>query len=240
MILYGAISVKYAINGHKRTIEKVLIDSVKIKKKKDLQYIYHLALDNDIEVQVVDEKVFHQYELNKTYGGIIAISSNRQIEMISSASLEDKNYICLLDGIEDPYNMGYALRNLYASGCDLVIINNRSWDSVDNIITLSSAGASELLDIVYYDEMNNLLPLLQEFKLYATYRNNAIAYQNANYCGKICIAFGGEKRGIAKDFIKAADQCIFIPYANDFRNALNASSAVAVVAFEILRQKGGK
>ncbi|MBR2825052.1 MAG: hypothetical protein IKE51_02125 [Solobacterium sp.] len=62
-------------------------------------------------------------------------------------------------------------------------------------------------------------------------------YTDANFTQPIVLLIGGEIRGLSSKVLKESDQNIFIPYANDFHNALNAAGASAVLGFEILRQR---
>ena len=71
-------------------------------------------------------------------------------------------------------------------------------------------------------------------------RKDAISYTQANYAQGFVLAFGGEKRGLSKQLLALSDQNIYIPYANDFKNALNGASAAGILAFEAFRQRSKK
>ena len=72
---------------------------------------------------------------------------------------------------------------------------------------------------------------------YGAMRKDAVSCFEADYRNKCLIAIGGEMRGLSKGVLQEMDHNIFIPYANDFRNALNASSACTAIGFEIFRQR---
>ena len=68
-------------------------------------------------------------------------------------------------------------------------------------------------------------------------RKNAIPYTEADFRKPVLLCIGGEMRGLSQAVLKQSDQNIYIPYGSDFRNALNASAAAAVLGFEVLRQR---
>ena len=153
---------------------------------------------------------------------------------------QDKNpFLAILEGIEDPFNFAYALRTLYAAGCSGVLLNERNWAHQDGLIAKSSAGASEYIRLIDCKDMENTLEICKEkgCTLYCAMRKDAIEMYDADYTKPFILAIGGEKRGLSKIVLNQSDQNIMIPYANDFKNALNASSAVAAVAFEVVRQR---
>ncbi|MCI5773525.1 MAG: RNA methyltransferase [Erysipelotrichaceae bacterium] len=236
MIFEGALSVKAAIKGRKRVVEKVII--AQDKHSKDISYIKKLCAMNQIPVELWDKAKINTIAAGKTHGGILAIAQERSYQPLESM-LKKPSFICLLEGIEDPFNLGYILRSLYSAGCTGVLCGKRDWQNVENIICKSSAGASEFIDICQSDDLAKDLAYLkaQGVKCYAAYRNQAISYLEQDYRQDILIAIGGEMRGLSKDVLNAMDGYVYIPYANDFRNALNASSAASVIAYEVLRQR---
>lgn len=236
MIFEGALSVKAIINGNKRKVEKVIIDSN--KHSKDISYLKKICLEKNIDIEFKDRNSIDALAQGKTHGGVIGIAGKRINQSLDDL-LSEQSFICLLDGIEDPFNYGYILRSLYSAGCSGVLCNNRDWSLAQNVICKSSAGASELINIHQSDDLvKDLLYFKSKgIECLAAYRNNAVSYLDKDYRKPILIAIGGQMRGISKDLLKEMDGFIYIPYANDFRNALNASSATSVIAYEILRQR---
>ena len=150
----------------------------------------------------------------------------------------------MLEGIEDSYNLGYILRTLYAFGCDGVIMKQRYNDFDDSNLIKSSAGASEAIPIVYSENPVEIVELLkkQSITVIGAYRGEkAVSLYDYDFSDKaILIEIGGPLRGLSAEELKLCDDYIYIPYANDFRNALNAASATSVIAGEIFRQKMNK
>ena len=149
-----------------------------------------------------------------------------------------------MEGIEDSYNLGYILRTLYAFGCDGVIMKQRYNDFDDSTLIKSSAGASEAIPIVSSENPVEIVELLkkQSITVIGAYRGEkAVSLYDYDFSDKaILIEIGGPLRGLSAEELKLCDDYIYIPYANDFRNALNAASATSVIAGEIFRQKMNK
>ena len=238
MIFEGAIATKAILEGNKRTIEYILIDENKTDR--NTKYIINLAQKKDIKI-IKDTRVnIDKQATGKTHGGILTFASNRTFDKIKDLKFKKDEIIFYIDGIEDPYNLGYALRSLYCFGITKVIINSNHLINSDNIIVKSSAGASEKINIIITDNPKEDINYLKDnnFKsLLLIRKDSSKEYFNIDYLGKYLIGVGGEKRGINKELEQLFDTPIYIPYSIDFRNALNATSAIVTIASEIQRQK---
>lgn len=236
MIIEGNVSVKAAILGNQRKVNCVYVD-VK-KHDPDTKWILHRALEKNIPVYKKTREEIDTYTTGKTHGGLIADCEARKYQSIEQC-YTDATFLCILEGVEDPFNLGYVIRTLYSAGCTGLIIRKRDWSSVEPIILKSSAGAYEYLHIV---ESDDIPALLQDIKkkgvmCYAAMRKDAISCYAAKFTQPVLLAIGGEMRGLSKAVLQQMDQNIYIPYANDFHMALNAAGASAVLAFEVLRQR---
>ena len=140
--------------------------------------------------------------------------------------------------MEDPFNLGYILRSLYSAGCDALLIRKREWGDSESIILKSSAGAFEHMNIIMSDDLVNDITSIKNkgIKTICANRKDAIIYTEADLSRPLLLALGGEMRGLSRDVLNLMDESIFIPYQNDFKPALNASSAMAVLAFEVFNQ----
>ena len=239
MIFEGAISVKAAIEGQKREVQRVYIAAE--KKSANFSYIVALCRDRGITVSYLSAKEVAVFCAGTQHGGICAEVGEYQALDKDLLLKEKEAFFVYLEGIEDPYNYGYALRSLYAAGCTAVISPKRSWLSSQGIIARSSAGASEF---IRQYSLVNAYELLKELKyngvdILCSARKDAVSIYQQDLKKGIVICFGGEKRGLSAEIMKLTQQNIYIPYQNDFHNALNSASAVAVVAFEVYRQRNG-
>lgn len=235
-ILEGNISVKAALLAGRRSITKILVDHK--KRDKDTSFILRKAKSLGIEISTSTRAEIDEVAQGKTHGGLIAYCKERTYQTLAECVQQEQTFLCILEGIEDPFNFGHVLRTLYAAGCNGVIIPPRNWTSAAGVVTKASAGASEYLNLIIADDM---IALLQEMKqkniqLLCAQRKDAISLYDYEFPSKCCIAIGGEMRGLSKIIEQASDQNLFIPYNQEFKNAMTASSSAAIFAFEYVRQ----
>lgn len=235
-ILEGNISVKAALLAEKRTIHCIYVDEK--KKDKDTAFILRNATKKHIPIEVHQRCEIDEIAQGKTHGGLIAFCGERSYQSLSECIQEEHTFLCILEGIEDPFNFGHVLRSLYAAGCDGVIIPPRNWTTAAGVVAKSSAGASEYLSLIIADDMTALLQEMkdQNITLVAAERKDATCLYDYTFPKRVCIAIGGEMRGLSKIVGQACDQNLYIPYAKDFKNAMTASSSATIFAFEYLRQ----
>ena len=232
MIIEGAISVKVAISNKKREVNKVYID--KNKKTKDFNYIRKIAKENGVELIEMPKEYLINLAKGKTFGGILADVSLRKYDELTDGD------VFYLDGIEDPFNLGYIMRNLYAFGVKNLILSSYDYSNMESQLLKSSAGAYDMLNIKLVDDSYKYLKELKTsgYTLYALKRGeDAKDVFNIKFADKSLFMIGGEKRGIASNIIELADEYLYIPYGSDFRNSLNACNATAVVTTLLFNQR---
>lgn len=228
--LEGAISVKAAILNKKRKVNKVYID--KSKKTKDFNFIRKITKTNNIELIELNRDELDKLATSKSYGGIIA-----EVEKRSNDEFIEGD-IFYLDGIEDPFNIGYMIRTSYAFGIKNVILS-RDINQEAQIIK-SSAGAYEMANIKI---INDDLSLVDELKgkgytVYSLQRGDESKdIFNTKFSNKALFIIGGEKRGISASLEEKVDIKLYIPYGSDFRNSLSGASSSDVVATLLYRQR---
>ena len=143
----------------------------------------------------------------------------------------------MLDGIEDPYNFGYSVRSIYASGADGVILSPRNWMNVAGIVAKSSAGASELIDM-YISSPEEAIEIFRNkgYKIICSGIRDSVPMYDADMKKPVFLIIGGEKRGISNTITSMADTVARVEYGRDFRGSLSAASAATIMAYEIFRQ----
>ena len=232
MIIEGAISVKAAINNHKRIINTVYIN--KDKKTKDFNYIRKICKLNNINIVESDNDTLNDKASGKSFGGVLAETSERQYDDF------DDGDIFYLDGIEDPFNLGYAMRTLYAFGINNVLLPSRDYSNMESQLLKSSAGAYDMLNIKITENSLNSINELKNngYYLYGLYRgDNSKDIFDVKFNKKALFMLGGEKRGISSEVLSKCDEYLYISYGSDFRNSLNACGALDVVATLLFSQR---
>ncbi len=238
-IIFGKNSVLEALISGDREINKILI-SKNLHSDAKLNKIKELAQKNSVVYQFVAKEKFQDYaEYN--HQGIIA-----QISPIQYTEIDDllnKSYtnasLIILDGVEDPHNLGAIIRTCVCAGAAGIIIPSRRNVLVNSIVEKTSAGAINHIPII---KVNSLVNAVQKLKnkdwwIIATDASAKDNYYNIDYCNmNSAIIMGAEHAGVSKSLLKLSDFIVKIPMMNNF-NSLNVSNALSAIIFETLRQK---
>ena len=231
-MIEGAISVKAAIQNKKRDVIRVYID--KDKKTKDFNYIRKLIRNEGIEVKECDKQELQSILSGKSHGGIGAEIGERRQDHF------DDTDIFYLEGIEDPFNLGYSIRTLYAMGVKNVLLNKRDYSSMEGQLLKSSAGAYDMINLrIAEDSLTEISTFKNNgYTIYGLYRgDDAKDIFDSSFAPKALFMLGGEKRGISSALLDLCDEHLYISYGSDFRNSLNACAALDVVAALLRKQR---
>ena len=214
-----------------RKIEKILFDKAKEKSKaKELGYLKKMAEIFSFSIEGVDEAAIDSYTVGASHGGIIALCGERAYPRLSKECLVENGFYVMIEGIEDPYNFGYALRSIYAAGADGIILSERNWLSAAGVVCRSSAGASERLN-TYIAKDNFIIDFKEKgYKIVCADIKNSVSVYDADLKKPILLIVGGEKRGISSAILSQADQIVRIDYGRRFDAALSAASASTILA----------
>jgi len=241
-VFEGMTSIRAVLDNLKenkknsRKIEKILIDKEKLKSKfKDIGYLRKMAELFNFEIEISDNNTINNYTVGASHGGIIAFCGERAYEKVSCDNIANNGFYVMIEGIEDPYNFGYALRSIYASGADGIILSERNWLSAAGVVCRSSAGASERLNV--YIANDDFIEAFKNkgYKIVCADIKNSISVYDADLKKPILLIVGGEKRGISSAILKKADQIVRIDYGRRFDAALSAASASTILAFEVYK-----
>ena len=243
-VFEGMTSIRAILHGKEagvndRTIDRILYDTAKEKKLlKDLGYLRYMGSRYGFPVEGVDAEVIDSYAIGNTHGGLIAICGARTFPHLSSPDLlPESGFFALIEGIEDPYNFGYAMRSLYACGVDGIILGTRNWMSAAGVVARASAGASEQIPL-YVADVSDTIDLFKGvgyLTVAADLRTDRTLGTTPLHKPLLLIA-GGEKRGISRSILDKVDLLVKIPYGREFNASLSAASAVTMFAYEIIRQ----
>ena len=243
----GMTSIRAVINSSKngisdRKIEKILIDRDRAEaKKKDVEYLRTVSEELSFEIEFTDRSKIDSIAVGNSHGGIIAYCSYRTIPPLTDRVLITDGFYVMIEGIEDPYNFGYALRSIYAAGADGVILSPRNWMSAAGVVCRSSAGASELTPL-FTAEPTDAVEMFKRagYKAVAAGIRDSVSAYEADLSRPIFLIVGGEKRGISRAVLDKCDQVVRLEYGREFRASLSAASAASILAYEVLRQNRSK
>ncbi len=244
-LLEGKVSICAVIEAKEagqndRVIEKILFAKEKVKSKsRDLRYLERKAKQHAFTVELVDLAQIEEMAIGNTHGGILALCSQRSFPALTKSVLEQNphGFFVFLDGVEDPYNFGYALRSLWAAGVDGILLSPRNWMGAAGVVCRASAGASERFPMYLCDDFVQTAALFHQcgYSILCADTKNAISVYDADLSLPLLAIIGGEKRGICAANLACADQIVRLEYGRDFSCALSAASAATVLAYEILR-----
>ncbi len=222
-----------------RRIEKIYFDKNKLQKiAKEIGYFRAVSEKYGFELCELSEEEINALALGTSHGGIIAKTSARTIPCLTSdTDIRENGFYAMVEGIEDPYNFGYALRSLYAMGCDGIILPERNWMSAAGVVARSSAGAAELFKI-YQATPAEAVKIFKNhgYTVVCADERTDNILGNCELKTPLLLIVGGERRGISKALLSLADTLVKIDYGRDFKASLSAASAVTMFAYEIRRQ----
>ncbi|HEX3813885.1 MAG TPA: TrmH family RNA methyltransferase [Mycobacteriales bacterium] len=235
--LEGALSVRAALDSRSRDIAEIRVAAD--GGSAAIERILGIAERRRIAIRRVARD-----ELDATgtsHGGIVATVGPRRLLELAELSLPQAPFVAMLDGVEDPYNFGQAVRSLYAAGADALVVRRRNWMSAAATVARASAGASERITTVAVDDAAQAVAQLRERGLLfaCAHRKDATPIAEATLTGSLFVVIGGERRGISRTLARDADLRLVIPYGRRFDPALDTTSAAAVIAFEVARQRRG-
>lgn len=236
--LEGKISIEAALKGQYREFECIYIQTD--KKNPHLTSLLNLAQSQNVPITYKAEGFFLENAQGKTHGGILATVGPRKfLELQDLIEGIDNPFVFMLDGVEDPFNFGQAVRALYAAGASGLVVRRRNWLSASDIVARSSAGASELMPIAVADSALDAAGYFRKKQLLiaCTAHRSAVSIFEANLDQPLFILVGGEKRGITRSFLDQADLLLQIPYGHHFTHSLGVATSTAIVAFEIMRRR---
>jgi 23S rRNA (guanosine2251-2'-O)-methyltransferase len=241
-IMEGMTSISAVIkamekNSTSRKIETVYIDASKKKSKShEIAFLQRKSQELGFSIEFVDADTISEFTVGNSHGGIIAFCTPRDIPLLSLKALKDEGIYYLLEGVEDPYNFGYAVRSIYASGGDGIILTPRNWMGVAGVVARSSAGTSEIIDM-YVSDAEEAIDVFKQkgYTVACAGIRDSVSIFEAELKKPLFVILGGEKRGISRAVLDKADKIIRIDYGNEFNGSLSTAAATAVFAFEILR-----
>lgn len=239
MILEGSVSVNAALESGNRRVGCVYIsdDGKDRRKSAYLASLARKANAKGAQVIYTTYEKIEQMTCGNTHGGVCAEVGERQYLSLEHISEEDGFYV-YLDGIEDPFNFGQAIRAIYASGAKGLILPTRNWMSAAGVVARSSAGASERIPACSHDGEEAVRYFKNKgYKIVcADHSDVSVDMRSADLTGKLLLIIGGERRGISAKIKALADITVQIGYGRDFNASLGAAEACAVLCFEVLRQ----
>ena len=227
-----------------RPISKILLDS-NIKKQGAVELILTLSRSRGVLVEFVERQVIEKQASTGSSQGVIAFVEAKEfvdldeLMAISRAKSDPPLYI-LLDGIEDPHNLGAILRTAEAAGVHGIVIRERRAAGITPVVVRASAGAVEYVNIARVANISQAVVTLKKSGVWVTGidMDGQTDYRALDFTLPSAIVIGGEGTGLSELVRKRCDWVASIPMKGKIMS-LNASVAAAVVMYEAIRQRDG-
>lgn len=239
--LRGIHAVKEALEAQ-RPIDRIAI--AKGRQDTRIEEIVQLARKNSIPVRFEDRNQLDRLANSKDHQGVVALAAARaaatldEILATGNQARGQIGLIILLDGIEDPHNLGAIVRTALAAGAYGVVIPERRAAGLTDTVARTSAGALAHLPVV---KVTNLARAMEELKqagywLVGLDERADKTYTEVDYTSPVGIVLGSEGQGLHELTRKRCDFVVSLPTTGPVKS-LNASVAAGIVLFEAVRQR---
>jgi 23S rRNA (guanosine2251-2'-O)-methyltransferase len=238
MNIEGRNAVVEAIKNGK-TINKVFVDKNFASRRDD---VIALAKQNKLRVEFLPKKALDELSKTGHHQGYIAETVEFEycdVEDILTVAKEKNHdpFVVLLDGIEDPHNLGAIIRTCECAGVDGIIIPKLRACQVNETVVRTSAGAIANIKIARVTNLKEAIDTLKENGLwvYVSETGGQDIYKQ-NLTGPIGLVIGSEGNGVKQSLRTYCDGIVTLPL-NGSVNSLNASVATALCVYEVVRQR---
>ncbi len=213
------------------------------EKHGSINKILAIAKERKIIVIEKDKKQMEEMAQQENYQGVIAIVppfEYVEIEDIINTAKErnEDPFILILDGIEDPHNLGSIIRTAETAGVHGIIIPKRRAASVNSTVNKTSAGAVEHIKIARVTNISDAIETLKQAGLWicGTDVETQKYYYNQDLTGPLGIVIGNEGKGIGEKVKKNCDFLVKIPMKGKVQS-LNAAVSTGIVVYEAVKQR---
>ncbi len=221
-----------------RTIERVVIARGAGGAK--LQEIIELCRKAKVPVRFEPREALERLSGGGVHQGVVAIGAAKAYQNLEDFVQKSK-LIVVLDGVEDPHNLGAIVRTANGAGADAVCIPERRAAGLTDTVSKAAAGALEYTPIVRIGNVSLTLEKLkkQGYWIYGLDERGTHSYDEIEYAQPTVLVFGGEGSGIHQQVQKHCDFLVSIPLAGRIPS-LNVSVAAGIVLFEWKRRSAVK
>ena len=227
-----------------KDINKIFI--AKGEKHGSINKIIAIAKERGIILVEKDKRKMDEMAQNQNYQGVIAIVPPYEYceieDILEEAKQKNEDpFILILDGIEDPHNLGSIIRTAETAGVHGIIIPKRRAASVNSTVNKVSAGAVEHIKVARVTNISDTIQKLKDAGLWicGTDINTEKYYYNQDLTGALGIVIGNEGTGISDKVRKNCDFLVKIPMKGKV-TSLNASVSTGIIVYEAFKQRNLK
>ena len=239
--LTGIHAVREALEAG-RAFDRIVI--ARGRQDTRVEEIVQLARARNISLRFEDRSQLERLADSKDHQGIVGLVASRAAGTLdeilvaanAGAGRGEKGLIVLLDGVEDPHNLGAVIRTALAAGAHGVVIPERRAAGLTDTVARASAGALAHMPVA---KVTNLVRTMEELKeagywLVGLDEQAEKSYTEVDFSSPVGIVLGGEGKGLHELTRKRCDFVVSLPTVGPVKS-LNVSVAAGVVLFEVLR-----
>lgn len=239
--LTGIHAVREALEAG-RALDRIVI--ARGRHGDRIEEIVQLARAHGVPVRFEERRQVDSLAGTQEHQGVVALAAARQTLALKDLLRRtaqpgaERGLLVLLDGVEDPHNLGAIVRTALATGAHGVVIPERRAAGLTESVARASAGALEHLPVA---RVNNLARAMEELKqagywLVGLDERAEKVYMEADFTGAVGIVLGSEGKGLHELVRKRCDFLVSIPTTGPVRS-LNVSVVAGIVLFEVVRQR---
>jgi 23S rRNA (guanosine2251-2'-O)-methyltransferase len=239
VVIYGVHSVSEALKSGGRSF-----DYVGIARERHDQRVQRIIDDcraSGVQVRFLKREELDRIANTNTHQGVIAVTTSKQyadVDTLLEQRHGEQSFLVVLDGVEDPHNLGALIRSADGAGADGIIIPERRAAGLTGTAVKASAGASEHLPIARVTNISRTLDELKERNVWTVGldERGTQSYDEIDYKVDCAIVLGAEGKGLHDLVRRRCDFLVSIPMLGHL-SSLNVSVAGGIVMYEVARQR---
>ena len=236
-MICGVHAVYEVLAAGRQPVERIHV--LRDAKLPRLKEILDLARERGVPVRKEDRTILDKLAGGVVHQGIIAIAGEASYAPLSRVFESKLPCVVVLDGVEDPHNLGAVIRTSEACGASGVVVPDRHSAPLSATVAKASAGAIAHLPVV---RVGNIATTLDHFKKEGLWvvgvdEEGDRLWTDFDYTVPVALVFGGEHRGLRRLVREHCDVVVRLPMLGKVA-ALNVSVTAGVVLYEVVRQRG--
>jgi 23S rRNA (guanosine2251-2'-O)-methyltransferase len=218
-----------------RPLDRILI--AKGSTGPRIQEIVDLAREHRVPVRFEPREMLDRAAMGAAHQGVVGFGAAERFATLEE-TIAGRGLHVVLDGVEDPHNLGAIVRTAHAAGASAIVIPERRAAGLTEVVARAAAGALAYLPVVRVTNVNRSLESLKEsgYWIYGLDERGDQVYDQVDFTAPTAIVLGGEGKGLHEHVAKHCDFLVRIPMPAGGVASLNVSVAAGVMLFEWRRR----
>ena len=223
--------------GKWRPVELLLADSLPEQERAQAAESAHAS---DIPVRIEPANRLRRLCRSDEHQGYLAKMPEFPYDTVDDlfAHAVESPLFVILDGVQDPYNLGAIVRSADVFGANGLFLKHSGQVGVTSLVARTSAGAVNFVPIARAEQLESLVVRLQEngTQVVATHQSATLPLQEFDFCRSVAVIIGNESVGVSETLRNCSDHLVRIPQQGHVES-LNAAVAAGIVLYEAARQR---